>query len=426
MEQEVVFLLYLFLGLLIGGLSGWLIAKFRLNSLMAPKSDLIQAQQAAQTRQQELAVAQHQLEAQQKQFQELQQQSQLIFENLASKILEEKTQRFDQQQQQSLEILLNPLKEKIKEFEEGIEKKFVEDAREKLSLKLAIEQLKELNTQLSDDANRLALALKGEAKTQGNWGEYQLELLLQKAGLTKDVHYFVQPSFKDEQGQDKRPDFIIQLPDDKHLIIDSKVSLLAYEQFFHAQSPEEQTRCLKAHLQSIRQHIKDLSNKRYQQLYQLQTPDYLLLFIPIEPAFTAALQADQQLFMEALDKNIVLVSSSTLLATMRTVSFIWKQEKQKRSVLEIAHQSGLLYDRFVSFVEELEQIGYRLNQAQESYHNAFQKLSAGKKYGDTLIGRAQKIHDLGAKASKRLPQHLIDEAKDRPIPPSTGEDQRPA
>ncbi len=231
-------------------------------------------------------------------------------------------------------------------------------------------------------------------------------MLLEKAGLQKDIHYQVQSSFKDQNGQQKRPDFIINLPEDKHLIVDSKVSLVAYEKYFNEEDPAEKQKYLKAHINSIRQHLKDLSSKNYQNLYQIHSPDYLLLFIPIEPAFAVAVQEDQRLFLDALDKNVVIVTTSTLLATMRTVSYIWKQEKQKRSVLEIARQSGMLYDKFVAFVDDLRQIGQRIEQTKASYHDAMNKLVDAKRPGDTMIGKAEKIRELGAKASKSLPEDL--------------------
>jgi len=272
--------------------------------------------------------------------------------------------------------------------------------------------LKVLNLQLSGDAQNLASALKGDSKTQGDWGEFQLELLLEKAGLLKGTHYYTQPSFKDENGSDKRPDFIIQLPEGKHLIVDSKVSLTAYEKYFNAEDASKKSKFLKEHVDSIRGHIKDLSGKNYQHLYQINSPDYLLLFVPIEPAFAAALLHDSKLFLYALDNNIVIVTTSTLLATMRTVSYIWRQERQKKNVLEIARQSGLLYDKFVGFVEDLQDMGQRLDQAQASYHGAMNKLSDSKKYGDTLIGRAEKIKELGAKATKSLPEEFLEEEED--------------
>ena len=308
--------------------------------------------------------------------------------------------------------LLQPLREKIKEFEENIDKKFLEDAKEKLSLKIAIDQLHSLNSQLSDDANRLVLALKGDNKTQGDWGEYQLEMLLQRAGLEKDIHYLVQPSFKDEDHKEKRPDFIIKLPEDKHLIIDCKVSLVAYERYYNAENENERPQLLRAHVESLRQHVRLLSDKQYQLLRQLQAPDYTLLYVPIEPAFALAQREDQRIFLDALEKNVVIVTSSTLLATMRTVSYIWKQEKQKQSVLEIARQSGLLYDKLVGFVEDLRIVGARLDAAGDAYHSVMQKLMESRKYGDTVLGRAEKIRELGAKASKRLPKEMLEEPPD--------------
>ncbi|MEO1623830.1 MAG: DNA recombination protein RmuC, partial [Bacteroidota bacterium] len=271
-----------------------------------------------------------------------------------------------------------------------------------------IEQLRHLNLQLSQDANNLVSALKGESKTQGDWGEIQLETLLEKAGLHKGIHYQTQLSFRDSNGRQKRPDCIINLPEGKHLVIDSKVSLVAYERYYNCEDEQERLQHLKAHTESLRQHIKDLSSKNYQQLYQIHSPDYLLLFVPIEPAFSLALATDHRLFLDALDKNIVVVTTSTLLATMRTVSFIWKQEKQKKSVLEIARQSGMLYDKFVKFVEDLQAIGQKLDSARLSYDAAMHKLREGRRHGDTLIGRAQKIKELGAKASRSLPNELIE------------------
>jgi DNA recombination protein RmuC len=303
------------------------------------------------------------------------------------------------------------LRERIKTFEEGIEKRFLEETRDRISLKKEIEGLRALNQQLSEDANNLASALKGDNKAQGDWGEVQLELLLEKAGLQKNVHFQVQPTFRDENGKAKRPDFIINLPEDKTLIIDSKVSLKAYDRCFSTEDKQERERHLKAHIDSIRRHIRDLSSKNYTNLYQIHTPDYLLLYIPIEPAFALAVQQDPQLFVDALDANVVVVSNSTLLATMRTVSYIWKQEKQKSSVLEIARQSGMLYDKFVNFVDDLKGVGQRIQQAQHAYDDAMNKLVDSKKYGDTLVGRAERIRELGARTSRQLPEDIVEAAR---------------
>lgn len=431
---------FLFFGLIIGGLCAWLIAKLRFQANSVNKADLAenyvvkalhdnlnqQLQQSQQenevlhtnleqlqiqlaTKTQILNNLEEQLLTQKQEVFRLQDQFQIQFENIANRLLEEKSQKFSLQNQQQLQSILSPLKDQIKVFEEGIEKRFWQETKDRISLKKEIEHLRELNLQLSQEANNLASALKGEKKTQGDWGELQLERLLEKAGLNKNIHYKVQPSFHDELGKLKRPDCIIFLPEEKHLIIDSKVSLSAYEQFFNADRPKKQEKFLKIHVDNIRNHLKDLSKKNYQQLYEVNAPDYLLMFVPIEPAFAVAMQHDPQLFTDALDKNIVIVTTSTLLATMRTVAYIWKQEKQKKSVMEIARQSGLLYDKFCNFIEDLKGIGSRLDAAQDAYQEAMKKLVESRKYGDTLVGRAEKIKALGAKTSKALPADLLDQ-----------------
>jgi DNA recombination protein RmuC len=329
------------------------------------------------------------------------------FENLASRLLQQKGEQMSDNNARQMQLILQPLREKIKDFEENIDRKFTEETREKSGLKKEIEQLYDLNQQLSRDAHNLATALKGQSKTQGDWGEFQLEVLLEKAGLQKGIHFITQNTYRDEDGAAKRPDFIIQLPDNRQLIIDSKVSLTAFERFHNDPDPAEKGRHLKAHVDSIRSHVDDLSRKNYQNLPDVNTTDYLLLFIPLEPALTTATQADPSLFTDALDRNIVLVTTTSLLATMRTVSHLWKQEKQTRSVQEIARQSGLLYDKFVAFVEDLRNIGARLDQANQAYSDAMNKLSSATRPGDTLIGKAEKIRELGAKNSKTLPADLL-------------------
>ncbi len=330
---------------------------------------------------------------------------QTTFENLANRLLEDKSQKFAQQNKTQLDTILNPLQLKIKDFEEKVEKTYRHEAQERISLREEIKQLRDLNMQLSNDANSLAHALKGDSRIQGDWGEMNMELLLERAGLQLGVHYRKQSSHRDEQGNAKRPDFIINLPDGKHIVVDSKVSLTAYSAHFDASDDMQKAQYLKAHLESIKNHIKDLNSKRYEHLYQINTPDYVLMYIPIEPAFTLALQQNSELYLEALDKNIVMVTNSTLLATLRTISYIWKQEKQKKNVLEIARQSGLLYDKFVGFVDDLKDIGRKLDTAQNTYDAAINKLSTGK---GNLIKRAEHVRELGAKASKSLPQNLID------------------
>ena len=439
MKDPLLFsFVFLALGLAIGSVSAWLIAKFRWQSQALPPEELARryvskdlheailrqtglaqdqireleaelrlSNRDLAARDQELRHMDEKLADQKEALEKLQERFQQEFERVATRLLEEKSQTFAHQNQEQLHSLLHPLREHIKSFEEGIEKRFVEETRDRVSLKKEIEQLRELNQQLSQDANNLAYALKGGQKTQGDWGEIQLEILLQKAGLSKGLHYDAQSSFADEEGKQKRPDFIIHLPEEKHLIIDSKVSLTAYERYCSASEAADRDKAAKEHLESLRRHIRDLSGKNYQQLGRLHPPDYLMLFIPIEPAFALAIQTDQRLFTEALERNIVLVTTSTLLATMRTVSFIWKQEKQKNNVLEIARQSGLLYDKFVAFVDDLKSIGARLDQAQGAFKDAMNKLQDSPRFGDTLIGRAERIRELGAKASKKLPKELL-------------------
>ena len=436
--QEWFPLVFLVIGLLIGFLTAWFLAKFKFRKDgfsqqeidqrfvskdayegLQMQSDLLRddakeketalrlAEQQLASLQVTLHNLQEKLDHQQEDFNNLKRQSTLEFESIANRLLEEKSTKFVAQNQQQLSDILRPLKEKVKDFEDNLEKKFIEEAKDLISLKKEIEHLRELNIQLSDDAQSLVSALKGDNKTAGDWGEFRLELLLEKAGLKKGIHFSTQSSFRDHEGQQKRPDCIINLPENKHLVIDSKVSLVAYEQYFQSKDAQKKERFLKAHTDSLRQHIKDLSSKNYQNLYQMNSPDYLLLFVPIEPAFNAAMEADSKLFLDALDKNVVIVTTSTLLATMRTVSFIWRQEKQKKSVLEIARQSGLLYDKFVSFVEDLSSLGQRLTAAQNAYDDAMHKLTNARRSGDTLIGKAQKIKELGAKTSKSLPKELI-------------------
>ena len=380
----------------------------------AVKQDLAEEQNQARTLYTENSTWQIRYQAleeklvfQKNEFEQLEKRFKLEFEKLADRIFEQKSQKFTTQNQHNLDAILAPFKTQIKAFEEKVDQTYKDESKERISLQAEIKQLVSMNKQLSDDANNLASALKGESKTQGDWGELRLEMILQKAGLTKGIHYSTQGGFRDEEGALKKPDFIIHLPEDKHLIIDSKVSLTAYEQYFNANSEADRAVFLKQHIQSLKKHIQDLSGKSYQKLEQINTPDYVMAFIPIEPAFTLAYQHDESLVEEALAKNIVIVTTSTLLATMRTVSFIWKQENQKKNVLEIAKKSGELYDKFVGFVDDLIDVGKRMDSAKKSYEGAMNKLSQGK---GNLIRRADAMKQLGLATNKSLPQTLTDRA----------------
>ena len=362
-------------------------------------------------REQQIFHLEQSLQKQKGELEQLQAKFRTEFENIANRILEEKSQRFTDQNARQLQTVLHPLREKIKEFEEHVERKFLEETRDKAGLKQEIQQLLSLNQQLSQDAHRLTTALKGQSKTQGDWGEMQLQTLLEHSGLQKGVHFLTQTTLRDDDGAAKRPDFIIQLPDNKHLVVDAKVSLTAFERYFSADDPNQRDLHLRAHVSSIRSHVDNLSRTNYQMLYQINTPDYLLLFVPLESALSVAAEADPKLFSDALERNIVLVTTSSLLATMRTVSHLWKQEKQTRSVLEIARQSGLLYDKFVAFVEDLRTVGARLDNARTAYDDAMNKLTNAVRPGDTLIGKAEKIRELGARTTKSLPQELLDQSE---------------
>lgn len=375
--------------------------------LSAKEHEVRDAHAQLAAREQQLYHLEENLRNQKAEVEQLQTKFKTEFENIANRLLEEKSERFTAQNAQQLQSVLNPLREKIKEFEENVDRKFLEETREKSSLKKELEQLTQLNQQLSQDAHNLTSALKGQSKMQGDWGELQLETLLEKSGLQKGIHFLSQTTLKDEGGAAKRPDFIIQLPENKQLVVDSKVSLTAFERYFNAADPAERDQHLKAHVLSLRNHVDNLSRTNYQTLYQINTPDYLLLFVPLEGALSVASQADPRLFTDALERNIVIVTTSSLLATLRTVAHLWKQEKQAKSVQEIARQSGLLYDKFVAFVEDLRTVGARLDNARSAYDDAMNKLTNASRPGDTLIGKAEKIKALGARATKTLPPELM-------------------
>ena len=343
-----------------------------------------------------------------KELEDMQKQMELKFESLSNKIFESKSTKFIELNREKIFDILNPLKEKIETFEKKVDDTFKEETRERISLKKELENIVNLNKQVSEDALKLTNALKGDKKMQGDWGEVQLELILNKTGLEKDIHYRKQENFKDEQGNNQRPDYVINLPEEKHVIIDSKVSLVAYEQYFNEEDELNKSLHLKTHVQNLLNHIKGLSSKNYQSLYEINQPDYVLLFVPIEPALYIALKEDSQLFEKALEKNVVLVSTSTLIATLRTISVIWKQDNQRKNVGEIAKESGALYDKFVGFIEDLINLGKKIDGIKGDYTEAMNKLVESKQKGSTIVGRMERIKKLGANTTKSLPQNLLD------------------
>ncbi|GAA5040407.1 DNA recombination protein RmuC [Marivirga lumbricoides] len=331
------------------------------------------------------------------------------FKNLAQEIFEEKSKKFTDQNKSNLGELLNPLKERIEKFEERAEKSSKENLLWNSALKEQITSLKELNLQITKEAENLTKALKGDSKAQGNWGEMQLEAIFEKVGLQKGTHYEKEKNYKNEVGANQRLDYIIKMPDEKYLVLDSKVSLTAYSNYFGATDELNKAKHLKSHLESINQHIKLLGDKNYQNLYEINQPDFILMFIANEPALMMALKEDANLYEKALNRNIVLVSTSTLMATLRTISYIWKQDLQNRNAIDIAVQAGKLYDKFVNFSEDLLKIGNNLNTTQNSYTDAMKKLADGK---DNLIRKTEKLKDLGARASKSIDSRLLDRSSE--------------
>lgn len=333
------------------------------------------------------------------------------FETLASAILEDKTKRFTEQNQTNLNQLLEPLKVKISEFQGEVQKVYVQEGKDRSALAEQVKQLMALNNQLSKDAHNLTSALKGQAKTQGNWGEFILERVLETSGLRKGHEYDLQESHTREDGSRAQPDVVVHMPEDRHLIVDAKVSLKAYEEYANAETDHQRDSAMKRHLDSVRGHIKELSVKNYQQLYGLKSLDFVLMFIPVEPAFMLAIAHDSDLWQDAWKKNVLLVSPSTLLFVLRTVAHLWRQEQQNRNAQEIANQGAALYDKLAGFVEDLDNLGTKLQQAQKAYDGAYNKFTGGR---GNVIRQAEKLKELGVKPAKHLPQNLIDSALDEP------------
>jgi DNA recombination protein RmuC len=349
---------------------------------------------------------QEKLLTQKAELEEIQKKFTTEFENIASKILKKNSEEFTLANQKNMGEVLSPLKEKILLFEKKVEDTYQKGLKDQTDLRAELKKLYELNHRISEEASNLTKALKGDVKKQGNWGEVVLERILERSGLNEGEQGY-QKQFSDMSDDGKRiqPDIVIYLPDNKHIVIDSKVSLIAYERAVNALTEEERSKYVKEHLVSLKTHIKGLSEKHYQTARNLNSPDFVLLFIPIESSFSLAIQEDQELFSYAWDQKVVIVSPSTLLATLRTIASIWQQENQTRNALEIARQSGALYDKFVNFVGDLDSIGKGLDSTRKTYEQAMNKLSTG---GGNLIRRADKLKKLGAKTTKELPKNLIE------------------
>ncbi len=330
------------------------------------------------------------------------------FNNLANKIFEEKTQKFTQQNKDNLDTILKPLSEKLKDFEKKVDDTYIKNVKDRTDLQAEIKKLYDLNSKISEDANNLTKALKGDVKKQGNWGEFVLERILEGSGLENGREYKTQVSLSNKAGKRYQPDVVIYLPDNKHIVIDSKVSLVAYEKLVNAETQEEQDKFLKQHIDSIKSHIKELADKQYYSLEGLNSPEYVLMFVPIESSFSIAVKQDTNIFNHAWDSKIVIVSPSTLTATLLTVASIWRQENQTRNIMEIAKKSGDLYDKFVGLLNDLVDVGKKLRLTQDAYEASMNKLSEGK---GNLVKRVEDLKVLGVKTSKKISQQLLERAK---------------
>ena len=348
------------------------------------------------------------LSSERKQFEEKQNTFKVEFQNLANKIMEEKSAKFTEQNKTNLDALMSPLREQLTDFKKKIEDTYDKESKDRTSLFEQIKQLQVLNSQLSEDAHNLTSALKGSSKIQGNWGELVLERILEQSGLEKGREYETQSSFSQKDGDGKqesyRPDVLIHLPDSKTIIVDSKVSLTAYEKFCSAEDDAGKQSALKEHLASVKKHVNELSEKNYHDIDGINTLDFVVMFLPIEAAFLLAMQEDQSLHNYAMDKNIFIVSPSNLLIMLKTIQHTWRNEKQNQYAIEIAEKSGKLYDKFVGFVEDMDAIGSRIDQTQKAWKSGMDKLKDGR---GNLINKTEELKRLGAKANKSLPNHLI-------------------
>ena len=345
---------------------------------------------------------------QKQEVEQLQEKFTKEFENLANKILEEKSNKFTEQNKENIKNLLSPLQDKIQNFEKKVEDTHKESIDYHAALRQQIIGLREMNAQMSKETLNLTKALKGDSKMQGNWGELVLERVLEKSGLEKGREYEVQQSFTTDEGQRVQPDVVINLPDGKKMIVDSKVTLTAYERYVNEEDDNLKEQFLKEHVSSLKRHVDQLGEKNYQDLYKIESPDFVLLFVPIEPAFALALQEDATLYNKAFERNIVIVTPSTLLATLRTIDSMWTNQKQQENAYEIARQAGALYDKFEGFVSDLIKIGKRMDEAKSEYSQAMNKLVEGK---GNLVTSVEKLKKMGAKAKKSLPEAIINRAE---------------
>jgi len=426
--MEIVFF---FIGLFIGIIAAWLVFRFKNEGLykaMQEKDTMLQQQLAEvkaelEKKEEALYVLNAQYSAKDMEFKNLtsrllEQKQELTeirekfnseFRNLANEILEEKSKKFTETNKTNIDLILKPLSERIKEFEKKVEETYDKEAQQRFSLKEEVKRLAELNQQISKEANSLTKALKGESKTQGNWGEVILESILEQTGLRKGYEYTIQESFNVDGNRRFQPDVIVHYPGNRSIVIDSKVSLTAYENYVVAENDEKMESALKAHIISVKSHINELASKNYQDIEGIKTLDFVVLFMPIEPAYLLAIQIEPQLWSYAYEKRILLISPTNLVAVLKMIESLWKQEFQNRNVLEIAQQGGALYDDFVRLSENLIKLGKKIDEASEHYKDTMQKITDGR---GNLVSRVEKLKALGVKAKKSMPESLLNRALD--------------
>ncbi|MEA1898140.1 MAG: DNA recombination protein RmuC [Bacteroidota bacterium] len=416
-------LLYLLLGLIIGGSAIFFILRYQkhfgykafeekiqgLNEVLEKKeqilrekeSEILELNRSLSGKESDLRHLSEKLLEQKSDLEKIQEKFRNEFKNLANEILEEKTKKFTEQNSIRLGEILNPLNQKIKEFEKKVENTYEKEMQQRLSLKEEVKRLAELNQKVSKEANNLAKALKGDSKTQGDWGEVILESILERSGLAKNSQYFIQPSYTAESGKRLQPDVVVTYPGERSVVIDSKVSLVAYERFSSANDEKDRKNASKEHLISIKNHIKELSEKNYPDIYELKAMDFVMMFLPVEPAYYLAMQEDPGLWNFAYDKRILIISPTNLIAALKMVESMWRQENQNKNVIEIARQSASLYDKFVGLYNDLKDLGKRLASTTDFYTSAMNKLSEGK---GSLVSKVENIKKLGVKTKKSLPE----------------------
>ncbi|MBN1598921.1 MAG: DNA recombination protein RmuC [Bacteroidales bacterium] len=418
-------ILYLFIGFISASLISWLIFKAKSagvtqenvllqkqlgdikNELRQKDDSLFALNAQLSVKDTELKNQDTRLQEQKKEMIEIREKLNSEFRNLANEILEEKSKKFTEQNKTNLDQLLKPLGERIKEFEKKVDETYDKEAQQRFSLKEEVKRLAELNQQISKDANSLTKALKGDSKTQGDWGEVILESILERTGLRKGYEYTVQDSFSGEENKRYQSDVIVHYPGERSIIIDSKVSLTAYEKYISAENEAERKEALKAHLVSVKNHISILDQKKYQDIEEIKTLDFIIMFMPVEPAYLLAIQHEPQLWNYAYEKRILLISPTNLVAVLKMIESLWKQEFQNRNVIEIAQQGGALYDSFVLLSENLIKLGKKIDEASVTYKDSMKKISEGK---GNLVSRVEKLKKLGVKAKKNLPESLLNRA----------------